>query len=75
MVLHIATAARQRLANEHNGRAWLAWHITALPKQKRLPRLDTLTIKRQRTRDQTWQQQMQVCRMIAAAYGRKPVNG
>jgi hypothetical protein len=75
MVLHIATAARHRLENEHNGRAWLAHTIEALHRQKRLQRLDTLTIKRRRTRDQTWQEQMQLCRMIAAAYGSKPING
>jgi hypothetical protein len=64
----VATGARRRLENEHNGRAWLAHTIEALHRQKRLQRLDTLMVKR-RARAQTWQEQMTVCRMIAAYYG------
>jgi hypothetical protein len=71
-MIRIATAARRRLENEHNARAWHAWHVAALQRQKRLPRLDTLMIRRRSERAQTWQEQMQVCRMIASAYGRKP---
>jgi hypothetical protein len=69
MVMRIAVAARHRLENEHNGRAWLAWHIAVLPKQRRMPRLDSLMIKRRRAQQQTWQEQMTIFRMIAAAHG------
>jgi hypothetical protein len=74
-MMRIAMAARHRLDNEHNGRAWLAHTIASLHRHKRLQRLDTLVIKRRRKRDQTWQEQMTVCRAIAAVYGSKPVNG
>jgi hypothetical protein len=73
MVVRIAMAARHRLENEHNGRAWLAWHIAVLPKQRRMPRLDTLTVKRS-VRSQTWQEQMTICRMITVYHG-GTVNG
>ncbi len=36
--------AAGRIADrEHAGRAWLAWHITTLPRMKTLPRLSDLT--------------------------------
>lgn len=66
--------ARRRLENEHNGRAWLAHTIEALHRQKRLQRLETLTVKRRPARAQTWQEQRSIFRMIAARYG-KPSNG
>lgn len=75
MVLHIVLAAQQRMINEHNGRAWLAHTIIALDRQKRLQRLEALQIKRRRMRDQTWQQQMALCRMITAAYGGTITDG
>jgi hypothetical protein len=68
MVVHIMLAARHRAESEHNGRAWLAHTIEGLRRQKRLQRMDTLMIKR-RARPQTWQEQMTVCRSIAAYYG------
>jgi hypothetical protein len=74
MVDLIATAARHRLEQEHNGRAWLAWQIERLSREKRLPRFDTLTIKR-RPREQTWQEQMAICRQLAIYYGGTITNG
>jgi hypothetical protein len=59
--------ARKRAEAEHNGRAWLAWHVAALDRQKRLPDLSRLQVHDHRP--QTWQEQMAVCRAIAAAYG------
>lgn len=75
MLAHVATAARRRLENEHNGRAWLAHTIEALHRQKRLQRLETLMIKRRSNRKQTWKEQMNICRMITAAYGGTITNG
>jgi hypothetical protein len=74
-VLRIALATRQRLINEHNERAWHAWHVAALPMQKRLPRLDTLLITRRSNATQSWRDQMMICRAIAAAHGSKRKNG
>jgi len=34
-----------RLRNEHNQRAWLAWHSGTLGRLKKIPRLDTLLIR------------------------------
>jgi hypothetical protein len=64
----IATAARRRLEAEHNGRVWLAYHIAVLSRQKRIPSLQSLMIPTRRE-PQTWQEQMAICKAIAAAYG------
>lgn len=57
--------AGERLEREQNGRAWLAWHIEALGRTKRLPKLDRLYVqKRQR---QTPQQMQAVVRAWMAA--------
>ena len=51
----------ERLRREHNDRAWHAWHVAALGRAKKLPRLDTLLAKPQTTpRRQTWEEQMAV---------------
>lgn len=51
---------------EHNDRAWLAWHIGALPRMKKYPRLDELRIKPQAKPRQNVEQQIAVARMWAA---------
>lgn len=38
----ILAGAADRRRDENNGHAWLAWHIEALHRQKKLPRLDRL---------------------------------
>lgn len=38
----ILEGATNRLKREHNDRAWLAWHIEALARQKKLPKLKEL---------------------------------
>lgn len=62
---------------EHNERAWLAWHIAALQRSKKLPKLKTLFSKAtSRTRRMTWQQQMAVMDQWVAhtqRAARKPV--
>ena len=32
----------ERLRNEHDGRAWLAWHVAAFERSKRLPALKSV---------------------------------
>jgi len=52
---------------EHNERAWLAWHIVAMQKAKRLPKLKKLLIQQpDRRRRQTWQEQMAIMGQWAA---------
>lgn len=48
--------ARKRLEREHDERAWLAWHTAALYRTKEMPRLDKLTIRRERSK--TWEEQL-----------------
>lgn len=38
----IMAGARERFDMEHRARAWLAWHIAALPRTKRFPDLEDL---------------------------------
>jgi hypothetical protein len=33
------------LARQHNERAWLAWHIAALPRAKKFPKLEKMMVK------------------------------
>jgi hypothetical protein len=64
------TAERDRRA--HNDRAWLAWHIVALPQMKRLPKLDKLTIRRRdaaRRTAQSIDEQIAIARHWSAAVG------
>lgn len=62
-------AAARRLEREHNDRAWLAWHVAALTRVKKMPKLQSLTVKRRRRRPQTWQEQLAICKMITAYHG------
>jgi len=68
-------AARERITNEHNNRAWLAWNIVALDRSKRLPNLDKLMIRRRGRTPQTLEEQRAVLRMIASTYGARKLNG
>jgi hypothetical protein len=38
----VFTALERRAADEHDGRAWLAWHVAILPYAKPLPPLSEL---------------------------------
>lgn len=62
------TAATYRLQNEHNGRVWLAWNTAALSRARQLPSLNSLLVRRQSAEPQTWQEQLQIVRMITAAH-------
>jgi hypothetical protein len=55
-----------------NQLAWLAWHIAALSRAKRLPKLQTMLVKKPSTRiKQTWQQQLAIMNSLAAAEQRR----
>jgi hypothetical protein len=61
-----AVSARGKtLIREQNERAWLAWHIAALTRSKRLPDLKKLLYKPPR-KQQTWQEQLAIAEMYAA---------
>jgi hypothetical protein len=54
-------------ARLHNRTAWLAWHVAALSRAKKLPTLKSMMVsKKQPQRRQTWQEQMAVMDQWAA---------
>lgn len=60
------------MEREHNDRMSLAWHIAALPRTKRFPKLEKLLVKQTATRKrQTWQQQLAIMDMWVAATKRR----
>lgn len=72
----ILDAAANRLKREHNERAWLAWHIEALARQKKLPKLKTLLHGDDRPkRVQTPQELEAITRSWLASRHRKNRNG
>jgi hypothetical protein len=46
----ILDGAANRLKREHNDRAWTAWHIEALSRQKKMPKLTDLTFAPEKTK-------------------------
>ena len=60
-------ASLVRHRNEHNSRAWLAWHVAALQRAKKMPPLKKLLAQEKRRR-QTWQEQLQVVQLWQALF-------
>lgn len=54
------------MMRRHDERAWLAWHVAALTRTKKLPKLHTLLAKKPSKRRQGWQEQMQIMDMWVA---------
>jgi hypothetical protein len=51
--------------------AWLAWHIAALSRIKKLPKLERMLVSTRGPRPrQTWQEQMAIMGMWAAVMAR-----
>lgn len=47
-------AARGRVVErDHQGRAWLAWHVAALPRLKKFPTLESLLGVKKKVRRQS----------------------
>jgi len=67
----IIDGSANRLKREHDDRAWLVWHIEALHRMKRLPKLKTLlhNAKPEKKR-QTIEEQIAMARMWTAAVNR-----
>lgn len=61
----VIAGVNMRLVREHNERMSLAWHVAALQRAKRMPKLKTLFAKAAERKTQTWQQQMAVMDMWA----------
>jgi len=62
-------AEARRQTREHNERAWAVWHIAALQRTKKLPKLDKLMRRESRRRPQTANEMLAVVTMLNAAYG------
>lgn len=61
-------SAAHRADREHNDRAWLAWHIAALTRTKKMPKLQKLQV-RVRRKPQTGEQMLQIAKMLTVALG------
>lgn len=59
-----------RIRREHNERAWLAWHVEALARTKKLPKLESMMMQDKPKRRQTVDEQIAVARAWAAVAGR-----
>jgi hypothetical protein len=64
----VLQATQRRLVDEHNCRLNLAWHIVALGKQRKLPKLTHLMKPYPRTRPQTVEEQRRIVRMLVEAH-------
>lgn len=57
-----------RLEREHNDRAWLAWHVAALPRAKKFPALKDMQTKQPRkVRRKTPEEMLSIAHMWSAA--------
>lgn len=54
---------------EHNKLAWLAWHVAALSRAKKLPKLEALFVKTRRQTVQSPEQMLTMIRALNAAFG------
>jgi hypothetical protein len=60
----VAQAVQRKLVDEHNYRMNLAWHIVALQKQRKLPKLTSMMKSYPRTRPQTKEEMRRIVRMM-----------
>lgn len=65
--------AQRRLSSEQDGRAWLAWHIAALPRQRELPELSSM-FEQQKRGPQTAAEQEVCLDQLALAWGINPAE-
>ncbi len=55
---------------EHNLNASLAWHIAAMSRAKKLPRLRELLVgPRDKPKPQSWQQMKKIAELLTVAHG------
>lgn len=68
--------AMQRMEREADERMSLAWHIVALDRTKKLPKLETLMISgsRRRTKAQTPEEHIIAMKTIFLAFGGDPAE-
>lgn len=59
---------------ETNERLWLAWHIVALDRTEKLPKLETILISSEPPRKQTGEEMLVVMKSIFLAFGGDPAE-
>jgi hypothetical protein len=59
-------AAAKKFEREHNARVWLAWHIAALQRMKKMPDIKRMMLNNAAHPRQTWQQQLMIMSEWAA---------
>jgi hypothetical protein len=56
----LVEAAAKKYEREHNARVWLAWHVAALHRMKKLPDIKRMFLSQSSRPRQTWRQQLMV---------------
>jgi hypothetical protein len=68
-------AAARRWEREHNARVWLAWHVAALSRVKKMPDLKRMLKTNTSKPRQTWRQQMAIMGEWSAKHNAKVARG
>lgn len=63
-------AYNERIIDEHNERAWLAWHTAGLSRTKKMPRLESMLAKKPTGRPK-WEEQLEGLKRWVKATGGK----
>lgn len=69
MAMVILEGAYDRRRHEHDERAWLAWHVEALSRQKKMPALENFISAKMKRRSQTVAEQIAIAQRWTAAVG------
>lgn len=69
LMRRILDAAVRRRIQHLNDWATQTYNGAALARQRRLPPVQKMLLKPRSKRPQTWQEQMKICRAMAAAFG------
>lgn len=70
----IIPARGKIIERRHNDRMSLAWHIAALMRQKKLPKLEKLLHRQRSNKPQTPEEMLSIVKMLNAASGGKVIG-
>ena len=73
-IVQVFEAQQDRLTREHNDRAWLAYHVAVLVRNKTVTPLRRLQAKPRNRKPQTPQQQIEIAKLWVAALGGKVID-
>ena len=66
--------ARRRLSSEQDNRAWIAWHVAALSRAKKLPELSSLLSQQKKQGPQTAEELEITVDQLFLAWGGDPAQ-